>query len=58
MTQINELRFFNECKKQVETKLNWADSNNWKQRYLEYLIELIFDKVQMQEQKSKHIHWK
>lgn len=44
MTQINELRFFNECKKQVETKLNWIDSDNWKQRDFEYLIELIFDK--------------
>lgn len=40
-----ELQYLNACKKQIEEKLNWPDSSNWKQRDFLNLISLINDKT-------------
>lgn len=40
-----ELIYLNTCKKQIEDKLNWPGSSEWKQRDFLNLIDLINDKT-------------
>ncbi len=40
---ITEKNYIDRCKVLIESKLNWQDSQDWKQRDYEYLCELIFE---------------
>ena len=42
-----EKNFIATCKTLIEGKLNWQDSENWKQRDYEYLSEIIFEKTEI-----------